>query len=104
MALVLLPARTTGWRCLIVDVPLCFGATGSLAAFYAMAERRRGGRSARRMMRLPALIALGTGLGPHLSRAVFEGLTQDAGEFVRTPKRGLRASRYRQLRAPLPRG
>ena len=53
-------------------------------------------------MRLPALMALGIGLSPHLSRAVLEGLTQDAGEFVRTPKRGLRASRYLQRRAPLP--
>jgi hypothetical protein len=54
------------------------------------------------LMRLPALMALGIGLSPHLSRAVLEGLTHDAGEFVRTPKRGLRASRYRQRRAPLP--
>jgi hypothetical protein len=48
------------------------------------------------------LMALGIGLSPYLSRAVLEGLTQDAGEFVRTPKRGLRASRYLQRRAPLP--
>ena len=34
------------------------------------------------------LIALGTGLAPHLSKAVFEGLRQMAGEFVRTPKTG----------------
>jgi hypothetical protein len=47
-------------------------------------------------------MALGIGLSPYLSRAVLEGLTHDAGEFVRTPKRGVRASRYRQLRAPLP--
>ena len=29
-------------------------------------------------------------------------MTQDAGEFVRHAKRGLRASRYLQRRAPLP--
>jgi hypothetical protein len=88
---------------LIVDVPLCFGATGSLAAFYAVANRAQGRPVGEALVRLPALMALGIGLAPFLSRAVLEGMTQkDAGEFVRTPKRGLRASRYRQQRAPLP--
>jgi len=101
-ALVLLPVADDWLALLIVDVPLCFGATGSLAAFYAMANKAQGRPIGEAMMRLPALMALGIGLSPYLSRAVFEGLTHDAGEFVRTPKRGLRASRYRQLRAPLP--
>jgi len=101
-ALVLLPVADDWLALLIVDVPLCFGATGSLAAFYAMANRAQGRPVGEALMRLPALMALGIGLSPYLSRAVYEGLTHDAGEFVRTPKRGLRASRYRQLRAPLP--
>ncbi|HEY5956802.1 MAG TPA: hypothetical protein VIV60_09630, partial [Polyangiaceae bacterium] len=32
----------------------------------------------------------------HLSKAVFEGLREMSGEFVRTPKRGERLGRYRQ--------
>ncbi|HKO89869.1 MAG TPA: glycosyltransferase, partial [Polyangiaceae bacterium] len=92
-ALVLLPVADDWLALLIVDVPLCFGATGSLAAFYAMANRAQGRPVGEALMRLPALMALGIGLSPYLSRAVLEGLTQDAGEFVRTPKRGLRASR-----------
>jgi hypothetical protein len=95
-ALVLLPA--TDFRTLlIVDVPLCIGATGSLAAFYGMAEKARGRSAWNAIVRLPALIALGTGLAPHLTSAVFEGLTQMAGEFVRTPKRGEAGGRYRQV-------
>ena len=45
---------------------------------------------------LAALIALGAGLAPHLTGAVFDGLTKMAGEFVRTPKRGSVAGRYFQ--------
>jgi glycosyltransferase involved in cell wall biosynthesis len=101
-ALVMLPVADNWVALLVVDVPLCFGATGSLAAFYALANKAQGRPVGEAMMRLPALMALGIGLSPHLSRAVLEGLTQDAGEFVRTPKRGLRASRYLQRRAPLP--
>lgn len=101
-ALVMLPVADNGMAFLIVDVPLCFGATGSLAAFYACANRAQGRPVSEALMRLPALMALGIGLAPYLSRAVLEGLTHDAGEFVRTPKRGLRASRYRQRRMPLP--
>jgi hypothetical protein len=86
---------------LIVDVPLCIGATGSLAAFYGMAEKARGRSAWNAIVRLPALIALGTGLAPHLTSAVFEGLTSMAGEFVRTPKRGEARGRYRQV-AKLP--
>jgi hypothetical protein len=95
-ALVLLPA-TDIRTLLIVDVPLCIGATGSLAAFYGMAEKARGRSAWNAIVRLPALIALGTGLSPHLTGAVFEGLTSMAGEFVRTPKRGDARGRYRQV-------
>ena len=101
-ALVMLPVADNWVALLIVDVPLCFGATGSLALFYATANRAQGRSVGDALMKLPALMALGIGLSPYLTRAVFEGMTHDAGEFVRTPKRGLRASRYIQRRAPLP--
>jgi hypothetical protein len=99
-ALILMPA-TDLKTMLLIDLPLCVGATGSLATFYAVAEHAQGRGVWSALKRLPALIALGAGLAPHLSRAVFEGMNSMAGEFVRTPKRGSAAGRYRQ-RAEIP--
>jgi len=102
-ALVLMPA-TNPRTMLLIDLPLCIGTTGSLAAFYAMAEAAQGRRRRDAFRQLPALLALGAGLAPHLSKAVIEGLRSMAGEFVRTPKKGESdgvQQRYR-ARADLP--
>jgi Glycosyltransferase like family 2 len=100
-AMILMPATRTEVM-LAVDLPLCIGTTGSLAAFYAMAETAQGRRGMQALRQLPSLLALGAGLAPHLSRAVFEGLGSMSGEFVRTPKAGhARATRYR-ARADVP--
>jgi Glycosyltransferase like family 2 len=99
-ALVFMPASDVR-TLLLIDLPLCLGATGSLATFYAMAEIAQGRSAWGAMKRLPALIALGAGLAPHLSSAVFDGMRSMAGEFVRTPKRGEQRGRYRQY-AKLP--
>lgn len=99
-ALILMPA-TDVRTMLLVDLPLCIGATGSLATFYAHAEYAQGRSVGSAIRRLPALIALGAGLAPHLTRALWQGLTSMAGEFIRTPKRGIFAGRYRQ-QAQLP--
>jgi cellulose synthase/poly-beta-1,6-N-acetylglucosamine synthase-like glycosyltransferase len=99
-ALVLMPATNT-MTMLIIDLPLCTATTGSLAAFYMLAESAQGRPRAGALARLPMLIALGTGLAPHLSKAVWEGLNNMAGEFVRTPKHGLKKGRY-QTTADLP--
>jgi hypothetical protein len=99
-ALVLMPATDTQTM-LLVDLPLCIGTTGSLGAFYMLAESAQGRRGPAALLRLPALIALGAGLAPHLTRAVFQGLESMSGEFVRTPKKGSREGRYR-ARASLP--
>src|SRR5262245_47969750 len=99
-ALTLMPATDT-FTMLIVDLPLCVATTGSLAAFYMLAESAQGRPRRGALARLPMLIALGTGLAPHLSRAVVEGLQHMAGEFVRTPKQGVMKGRYR-ARAELP--
>lgn len=99
-ALWLMPA--TDFRTMIaIDLPLCMGATGSIITFYAAAERAQGRGVWGAIKRMPILIALGAGLSPHLSKAVFEGMRAMAGEFVRTPKRGQNRGRYRQ-RAQLP--
>jgi len=99
-ALILMPA-TDPKTMLMIDLPLVIGTTGSLAAFYAMAEAAQGRKRIQALLQLPALIALGAGLAPHLSKAVFEGLRSMAGEFVRTPKMGDNTKRYR-ARADLP--
>ncbi len=99
-ALVLMPATDT-LTMIIVDLPLCVATTGSLAAFYMVAEAAQGRKRMGAIKRLPMLIALGTGLAPHLSTAVFDGLRNMAGEFVRTPKDGMNKGRYR-ARTDLP--
>jgi hypothetical protein len=93
-ALLLLPATNT-LTMLIVDLPLCTATSGSLAAFYMVAESAQGRPRLGALARLPMIIALGTGLAPHLSKAVFEGWQHMAGEFVRTPKHGVKKGRYR---------
>jgi glycosyltransferase involved in cell wall biosynthesis len=93
-ALILMPA-TNARAMIIIDLPLCIGTTGSLAAFYSMAMTAQGGSRWSALKQLPALLALGAGLAPHLSKAVFEGLQSMAGEFVRTPKKGVAQGRYR---------
>ena len=99
-ALVLLPATNT-LAMIIVDLPLCTATTGSLLAFYMLAESAQGRPRLGAAKRLPMIIALGTGLAPHLSKAVFEGWQHMAGEFVRTPKHGVKKGRY-TARAELP--
>lgn len=99
-ALLYMPATNTRTM-LLIDLPLCFGTTGSLAAFYAMAETAQGRKGRQALRQLPALLALGVGLAPHLSKAVYEGFRSMAGEFVRTPKKGIAQGRYR-ARADIP--
>ncbi len=93
-ALILMPATNVKMMALI-DLPLCIGTTGSLMAFYAMAESAQGRSRKHAIKHMPALIALGAGLAPHLTRAVWDGMTSMAGEFVRTPKKGTASGRYR---------
>ncbi len=59
-ALLFMPASDVR-TLLLIDLPLCIGATGSLATFYAMAELAQGRSAWGAMKRLPALIALGAG-------------------------------------------
>jgi glycosyltransferase involved in cell wall biosynthesis len=108
LTLVLLPAlifipATNVQTLLLVDLPLCIGATGSLLTFYSMAEVAQGRSAWHAIKKMPVLIALGAGLAPHLSAAVLDGFRSMSGEFIRTPKRGVMQGRYRQA-AKLPAG
>lgn len=100
-ALVLMPA-TSARTMLMIDVPLCLGTTGSLAAFYMMAEHAQGRKRREALKTLPMILALGAGLAPHLTTAVWSGMRQMAGEFVRTPKHGANHSMRYRMRADLP--
>src|SRR5690606_11637008 len=79
---------------LLVDLPLCMAPISSLAAFYMLAETAQGRSRWAALRTLPALIGLGAGLAPHLTRAVGRGLVVRAGECVRTPTRGNDRWRY----------
>jgi cellulose synthase/poly-beta-1,6-N-acetylglucosamine synthase-like glycosyltransferase len=89
-----------GWReVLMIDLPLFFGTTASVASFYlasqreialmrAPGERKRSIWSAVR--RLPLVMSIGIGLCVNQTRAVLEALMGRETEFVRTPKHGIR--------------
>lgn len=103
LPLVLLLPASRSLVILAVDIPLFFGTTGSLAAFYATAERAQGRRARDALLVVPALIAVGVGLTPLITRAIVRGFRTMAGEFVRTPKKGAASAvRYRtSLTVPL---
>jgi hypothetical protein len=73
--------------------------TLSVVAFYERGQRAVGRPWRRRLVDLPAAMALGIGMSLSQARAVLSGLFRPTGEFVRTPKRGdaPAAARYRTL-------
>jgi hypothetical protein len=121
LSLLLLPnliVRTThGVReVLMIDLPLFFGTTLSIASFYLASEReiaRLRGDLLRTpwstLRRLPLVLSIGIGLCVNQTRAVFEALLGRETEFVRTPKHGIRgkleswsSKRYRAARSLTP--
>ena len=101
LSLLLLPNllfRTThGVReVLMIDLPLFFGTTLSIASFYLASEREvarmTGDRSRSTwstLAQLPLVLSLGIGLCVNQTRAVFEAVFGRETEFVRTPKHGI---------------
>jgi len=84
---------------LLIDLPLFFGTTLSIASFYLASEREiarlENPESPRKVFwgvffRLPLVMSLGIGLCINQSRAVLEALAGRETEFVRTPKHGVR--------------
>jgi cellulose synthase/poly-beta-1,6-N-acetylglucosamine synthase-like glycosyltransferase len=95
---ILLTVEATNWKImLLIDLPMCMAPVGSLASFYMLAESAQGRSRFGAIKLLPALIALGAGLAPHLTVAVNDGLRSGGGEFVRTPKHGNSRGRYKAV-------
>jgi cellulose synthase/poly-beta-1,6-N-acetylglucosamine synthase-like glycosyltransferase len=81
-----------GWyEMLIIDVPLFFAATFSVANFYMVCQRELFPDTwTSRLKYLPFLMSIGIGLCINNARAVLEALFgKDSGEFARTPKYGI---------------
>jgi cellulose synthase/poly-beta-1,6-N-acetylglucosamine synthase-like glycosyltransferase len=78
--------------------------TFSVIAFYERGQRAIGRPWWRRVLDVPAALALGIGMSVAQARAVLSGLLGQTGEFVRTPKRGdaPAATRYRLALARWP--
>jgi cellulose synthase/poly-beta-1,6-N-acetylglucosamine synthase-like glycosyltransferase len=100
-----------GWReVLLIDVPLFFGTTLSIASFYITSQREIDRDWRKTIKRLPLMMSLGIGLCITQTRAVVEALVgSQSGEFVRTPKHGVirrfegwTAKKYRAAKTLIP--
>jgi cellulose synthase/poly-beta-1,6-N-acetylglucosamine synthase-like glycosyltransferase len=76
-----------GWyEMLLIDVPLFFAATASVANFYMVCQRELHADWVTRARYLPFLMSIGIGLAINNTKAVFEALFNKQSEFARTPK------------------
>jgi cellulose synthase/poly-beta-1,6-N-acetylglucosamine synthase-like glycosyltransferase len=77
-----------GWyEMLLIDIPLFFAATASVANFYMVCQRELYPQTwTERLRYLPLLMSIGIGLAVNNSKAVFEALFHKPSEFARTPK------------------
>jgi cellulose synthase/poly-beta-1,6-N-acetylglucosamine synthase-like glycosyltransferase len=76
-----------GWyEMLLIDVPLFFAATASVANFYMVCQRELHKDWTTRLKYLPFLMSIGIGLTVNNTRAVLEALFNKRSEFTRTPK------------------
>jgi cellulose synthase/poly-beta-1,6-N-acetylglucosamine synthase-like glycosyltransferase len=95
---------------LLIDLPLFFGTTLSIATFYITSQREIHRDWRATLKRLPLMMSLGIGLCINQTRAVFEALLgSQSGEFVRTPKHGVvrrfegwTAKKYRASKTLIP--
>jgi cellulose synthase/poly-beta-1,6-N-acetylglucosamine synthase-like glycosyltransferase len=76
-----------GWyEMILIDVPLFFAATASVANFYMVCQRELHADWITRAKYLPFLMSIGIGLAINNTKAVFEALFNQQSEFARTPK------------------
>lgn len=92
LCLLTLPqSRSEGgmWRTLLVDIPIFFATTVSIAIFYAVAARHLYPQDwIKKLVLLPGLLALAIGMSVNNARGVLEAVFKKPSEFTRTPKRG----------------
>jgi len=82
-----------GWyEMLLIDVPLFFAATASVANFYLVCQRELHTDWVTRIKYLPFLMSIGIGLAVNNTRAVFEAMFNRQSEFARTPKYRIEAA------------
>jgi hypothetical protein len=83
-----------GWyEMLLIDIPLFFAATASVANFYMVCQRELYPQTwTDRLKYLPFLMSIGIGLAVNNTKAVFEALFHKPSEFVRTPKYAVEGS------------
>src|SRR5215216_4302990 len=82
-----------GWyEMLLIDVPLFFAATASVANFYMVCQRELHKDWLTRTKYLPFLMSIGIGLAINNTKAVFEALFNRQSEFARTPKYHIESS------------
>jgi cellulose synthase/poly-beta-1,6-N-acetylglucosamine synthase-like glycosyltransferase len=82
-----------GWyEMLLIDVPLFFAATASVANFYLVCQRELHADWITRVKYLPFLMSIGIGLAVNNTRAVFEAVFNRQSEFARTPKYRIEAA------------
>jgi cellulose synthase/poly-beta-1,6-N-acetylglucosamine synthase-like glycosyltransferase len=99
-----------GWyEMLLIDVPLFFLATASVANFYVVSQRELYADWKARVRYVPFLMSIGIGLAVNNTRAVLEALFRHESAFARTPKYGVERAaddwagkKYRQLAAVQP--
>ena len=99
-----------GWyEMLLIDVPLFFAATASVANFYVVSQRELYPDWKARLKYLPFLMSIGIGLAVNNTRAVLEALFRTRSAFARTPKYGIErgadewaGKKYRQAVAVQP--
>lgn len=79
-----------GWyEMLLIDVPLFFAATASVANFYIVSQRELYPDWKARLKYVPFLMSIGIGLAVNNTRAVIEALFRHESPFARTPKYGI---------------
>ncbi len=79
-----------GWsEMLLIDIPLFAAATLSVFNFYLISQREAYPDWKTRARYLPVVMAIGIGLAINNTKAVFEALFGQPGEFTRTPKYGI---------------
>jgi cellulose synthase/poly-beta-1,6-N-acetylglucosamine synthase-like glycosyltransferase len=82
-----------GWyEMLLIDVPLFFAATASVANFYLVCQRELHADWFTRIKYLPFLMSIGIGLAVNNTRAVIEAVFNRQSEFARTPKYRIEAA------------